>query len=112
MWSSVDLPTPEAPMTATVSATLTVRLAPFKTRTGSGPIRYSRSRSVATSSGSLIAQDLHRVEPCRPPGGRQRRQERDHEGRADHQGEVGPRELHGQVADLVDVAREPDDPIG
>ena len=30
MWSKVDLPTPEAPITAIVSPTLTVRLAPFK----------------------------------------------------------------------------------
>src|SRR6185295_15833636 len=112
MWSRVDLPTPEAPMTATVSPTLTVRLAPFSTRTGSGPIRYSRSRSVATSSGSLIAQDLYRVESGGPPSGRQRCEERNHKGGADHQGEVGSCELHGQIADLVDVAGEADDPIG
>src|SRR5215467_8005280 len=98
-------------MTATVSPTLAVRLAPFSTRTGSGPIRYSRSRSSATRSASFIAQDLHGIEPTRSPGGRQRREEGDHQGRADHEGEVAPRQLHREIADLVDVAREPDDAI-
>src|SRR5262245_7884990 len=98
MWSRVDLPTPEAPTTATVPPALAVRPPPFSTRAGSGPMRYSRSRSSATRSASLIAQHLHGVESARAPGGRQRREEGDHEGRADHEGEVRPRELHGQIA--------------
>ena len=39
-WSRV-FPTPDAPMIAMLSPALTVRLTPRRTRTGSGPIRYS-----------------------------------------------------------------------
>src|SRR5262245_59590004 len=112
MWSSVDLPTPDAPMIATVSPGLTVRLTPFKTRTVSGPIRYSRSRSRAASRGSLIAQHLDGIQPGRAPGRREGGEQRDHERRADDEREVAARQLHRQVADLVDVAGEADDPVG
>src|SRR5215813_2551720 len=112
MWSRVDFPTPDAPITATVSPASTVRLTPLSTRTVSGPMRYSRSRSVAARRGSLIAQHLDGVEAGGPPGRRERGEERDHHGGADHEGEVAPGELHRQVADLVHVAGEADDAIG
>src|SRR3990167_2596563 len=110
--SSVDLPTPEAPITTTLSPGFTVRFTPRSTRTTSGPIRYSFSRSWATRSGSLIAQHVHRVQPGRPPRRRQRHQEGDQERGADDKREVHPGELHGQVVDLVDVAGEADDLVG
>src|SRR4029077_18231884 len=108
-WSRVDFPTPEAPMIATLSPALTVRLTPRRTRTASGPMRYSRSSSWATSSGSLIAEHVDRVQAGGPPGGRDRGQEGDHQGRPDDHREVGAGELHRQVADLIHVAGQPDD---
>ena len=60
-WSRVDFPTPEAPMRATLSAWLTTRLTPRRTRTVSGPTRYSFSSSLTARRGSLIAKDLDGV---------------------------------------------------
>src|SRR5258705_5524273 len=111
-WSRVDFPTPEAPMMATLSPAFTVRLTPRRTRTTSGPIRYSRSSSCATSSGSLITEHVHRIHASGPPGWRKGGQEGDDQGRAHDHREVGAGELHRQVADLVDVPREPDDLLG
>src|SRR4029078_348800 len=108
-WSRVDFPTPEAPMIAMLSPALTARLTPRRTRTGSGPIRYSRSSSWATRIGSLIAEHVARIHAGGPPGRRDRGQERDDQGRPHDHREVAPGELHGQVADLVHVARQPDD---
>src|SRR5262245_32525558 len=115
--SSVDLPTPDAPITATLSPGSTVSDTPRRTRTTSGPIRYSRSSSSATrrgsvERGSLIAKHLDRVELGRAPSGRERGEKRDDQRGADDQAEVRAGEFHRQVADLVDVAGEPDDPIG
>src|SRR5262249_27607479 len=104
-------PTPDAPMIATVSPALTLRFTPRRTRTVSGPIRYSRSRSEAVSSGSLIAQDLDGIQASRAPSGRQCGEEGDRERGADHKGEVAAGQLHRQVADLVHVAGQADDPI-
>src|SRR5512146_324014 len=108
-WSRVDFPTPEAPMMATLSPALTVRLTPRRTRTASGPMRYSRASSRATTSGSLIAQDVHRIHAGGPRGRRDGGEEGDDQGRADDHREVRAGELHRQVADLVDVAGEADD---
>src|SRR6266540_990752 len=108
-WSRVDLPTPEAPIRATLSPGLTSRLAPRRTRTISGPIRYSFSMSCAASSGSLIAQDLDGVELGSAAGRRQRGQDGDQQRGGRDEREVEPRELHRQVVDLIHVARQPDD---
>src|ERR1700693_489545 len=89
-WSSVDFPTPEAPIRATLSPVLTDRLAPRSTRTVSGPALYSRSISRAATSSSLIPQHLDRVHPGGPARRGQRRQERDQERRARDEGEVEP----------------------
>src|SRR5258705_12168066 len=99
-WSRVDFPTPEAPMMATLSPAFTVRLTPRRTRTTSGPIRYSRSSSCATSSGSLITEHVHRIHASGPPGWRKGGQEGDDQGRAHDHREVGAGELHRQGADL------------
>src|SRR5262245_26647283 len=98
-------------MTATLSAAFTVRVTPRSTRTVSGPTRYSLSRSRATSSGSLIPEHLDGIEPGGPAGRGQRSQERDDERGARDQAEVDPRELHGQMVDLVHVAGQVDDPV-
>src|SRR6266487_2869434 len=111
-WSRVDFPTPEAPMRATLSAWLTTRLTPRRTRTVSGPTRYSFSSSLTARRGSLIAQDLDGVESRRPSRGRQGGEKGDQERRRRHQREVEPRELHGQMVDLIDVAGQPDDLVG
>src|SRR3984893_9224454 len=111
-WSRVDFPTPEAPMMATLSPAFTVRLTPRRTRTTSGPMRYSRSSSWATRSGSLIPEHVHRIHARGPPGWRNGGQERDDQGRAHDHREVGAGELHRQVADLVDVPRRPEDLVG
>src|SRR3990172_3688701 len=110
-WRSVDFPTPDAPTRTTTSPRATERDTPLSTRTTSGPPRYSFSRS-RTATSSLIAEHLHRVEPGGPPRGQQRERERDQERRPDDQPEVAPGELHGKVIDLIDVARQPDDPVG
>src|SRR5215831_7572429 len=109
--SSVDFPTPDAPMTATLSPGSTVSVTPRRTRTISGPILYSRSSSSATSRCSLIAENLDRIELRGAPRRREGCEERDDERGADDQAEVRSGELHRQVADLIDVAGEPDDPI-
>src|SRR6266851_6070526 len=111
-WSRVDLPTPEAPMMATLSPALTVRLTPRKTRTGSGPMRYSRSSSSATTSGSLIAEHFDRIHARGPAGRRQGREEGDDESRADNHHKIRAGQLHRQVADLVLIAGQPDDLVG
>src|SRR5262249_45166422 len=110
--SSVDFPTPDAPITATLSPGSTVSVTPRRTRTSSGPIRYSRSSSSATRRCSLIAEHLDRIELGGATRRRERREERDDEGGADDQAEVRPGELHRQVADLIDVARPAADPKG
>src|SRR6266508_2343549 len=110
--SKVDFPTPEAPITATLSPAFTVSVTPRRTRTTSGPSRYSFSRSSVARRGSLIAEHLNGVQPGGAARRGQGREERDHQGGADDHGEVGPGELHGQIADLIHVAREPDDLVG
>ena len=122
--SSVDLPTPEAPTTATSSAAWTVRFTPLRTRSGSGPARYSfstllgdeqRSADRRPPPGRPAARLTHSGAP-RPGAGAPARRA----GRASP-GTRGPAsaptirtksgavQLHRQVADLVDVAGEPDD---
>src|SRR4029077_9347941 len=111
--SSVDFPTPEAPISATNSPGASVTLAPRRTRTTSGPVRYSfSSSSPARSAGravSLIAEHVDRDERSGAPGRNDRGQERQDEVRADNREPVAERELHGQVVDLVHVARQLDD---
>src|SRR6188474_2552645 len=100
-------------MMATVSGRLTVRLAPRRTRTSSGPIRYSFSRSSApTRASSLMAAHIHRGEGRGTARGRDGGEEGDHQGGADDEGEVAAGQLHGEVVDLIDVTREPDDLVG
>src|SRR5262249_60988820 len=93
--SSVDLPTPEAPMRATLSAGFTVRFTPRRTFTVSGPTRYSFSRSWAATRASLIAEHLDGIEPRGAAGGRQRGEEGDDQRRAGDETEIDPGELHG-----------------
>src|SRR5438552_15104724 len=106
-WSRVDFPTPEAPMRATLSAWLTTRRTPRRTRPVSGPTRYSVSSSLTARRGSLIAKDLDGVETRRPSRGRQGGEKGDQERRRRHQREDEPRELHGQMIDRIDVACQP-----
>src|SRR5262245_5365978 len=105
MWSRVDLPTPEAPTSATISPARTTREAPRSTRRTSGPERYSLSSSSPTRSGappslvaevparngapsSLIAEDVHGGQRAGPPSGDDRGQQGQQERRPHHQGEV------------------------
>src|SRR5712691_1735251 len=111
-WSRVDFPTPEAPMRTTLSASLTARLTPRRTRTISGPTRYSFSSSRTASRGSLIPEDLDGVEPGRAARGRQRGEKGDQQRGRRHQREIDPRQLHGQMVDLVDVTGQSDDLVG
>src|SRR6266849_6856388 len=111
-WSRVDFPTPEAPLRTTLSASLTARLTPRRTRTISGPTRYSFSNSRTASRGSLIPEDLDGVEPGRAARGRQRGEKGDQQRGGGHQREVEPRQLHGQMVDLVDVTGQADDLVG
>src|SRR6266545_1594574 len=99
-------------MMATLSPALMVRLTPRRTRTGSGPMRYSRSSSSATTRGSLIPEHFDRIHARGPAGGRQGREEGDDERGADDHGKVRPGQLHRQVADLVHITGQPDDLVG
>src|SRR5499427_7684915 len=99
-------------MRATLSAGLTVRLTPRRTFTVSGPTRYSFSRSCAATRASLIAEYLDGIEPGGAAGGRQGGEEGDDQGRAGDETKVDPGKLHGQMVDLVHVARETDDLVG
>src|SRR5499427_7034912 len=111
-WSSVDLPTPDAPINATLSAGLTLRFTPRRTFTVSGPTRYSFSRFCATRRLSLIAEHVDGIEAGGSPRGREGGEEGDDERRAGDEAEVDPGELHGQMVDLVHVAGEVDDLVG
>src|SRR3984893_19025398 len=99
-------------MRATLSAWLTTRLTPRRTRTVSGPTRCSFSSSLTARRGSLIAKALDGIESCRASRGREGGEKGDQQRRRRHQREVEPRELHGQMVDLIDVAGQPDDLVG
>src|SRR6266566_9935458 len=111
-WSRVDLPTPDAPISATLYPAPTARVTPRRTRTVSGPTRYSLSSSRAATRTSLISEHLDRIEPRSPARRGQSRQKRDQQRRARDQGEVEPGELHGKVVDLIHVTGQPDDLVG
>src|SRR4029450_546402 len=82
--SSVDFPTPEAPLSVTNSPGSRVTLAPRRTRTASGPVRYSFSSSSparsATGAASLIPEHVDRDQRPGAPGRNDRGQERQEQG--------------------------------
>src|SRR6267378_3799336 len=87
--------------------------APRSTRTTSGPVRYSRSTSTPASRGGLlVAEDIHGRQRARASRGDDGGQEGQEQGGAHDQDEVGGRQLHRQIVDLVDVAGELDDLVG
>src|SRR3972149_1617957 len=104
-WSSVLLPTPEAPTTATISPRGTLRFAPLTTRRDTLPERKPRCKSQASSRTSLISERFRQVEPrsstSRIDGG----QEGDQRRRQHHQQEVQRQELERHECHLIDVLR-------
>src|SRR5882672_230881 len=71
IWSSVDLPQPEGPTSATSSPRRTASDTPRSTSSLAAPcskLRLTPLRTRTLSLRSLIAQGLHRIEPRRPPG--------------------------------------------
>ena len=85
MCSSVDLPAPDGPTSATISPGSTVKSRRRAARRARAPAcleaagddRAARARDAPLPS--LIAQRLDRIEPRGPPGRIERRQERQHQ---------------------------------
>src|SRR5258705_6902325 len=76
--SSVDLPQPEGPTSATSSPRRTASETPRNTSSLAAPwskLRLTFLRTRTLSARSLIAQGLHRIEPRRAPGRIKRRRE-------------------------------------
>src|SRR5262249_42727313 len=125
------LPTPDAPTTATSSASWTVRFTPLRTRRTSPPAWYSFSTPSATisgarggtsasspgpwrpaaASGSLIPEHPDREQPSRPARWVEGRQEREDQGSHGDQDELRGMHLHRELRELVDVARDLDDVV-
>src|SRR5689334_23283369 len=100
-WSSVDLPDPDGPSSATISPGATSRSTPRNTSIVTSPWVKLRLRPLVTRTGSLIAQDLHWVGACSPVGGIKRREERQHQrGQHDrgHLDRIGLRRQIGEKA--------------
>src|SRR5262245_56359255 len=79
MCSSVDLPQPDGPTSATSSLCLTASETPRSTSSRTAPCAKLRLTPLRTSTSllrSLIAQGLHRVEPRCTPSGIERCRER------------------------------------
>src|SRR5262245_5417829 len=109
MWSSVDLPTPDSPITATASRSPSSRLQPARTRTPRRPAsRYVRARPDARRTGSLIADRLDGIEPRGAERRIERRGERDEDRHGRHDDQVGRVRGERHVGHVVHVGIEPD----
>src|SRR6185503_19582260 len=108
-WSSVDLPEPEAPTTATISPGSTRRFTSRRTTTGAAPSSYVFASPDASRAGarppapSLIPDRLHRGEPRRLPRGIEACEETGEDGRSGHHREIDPLDLHRKGVDEVDL---------
>src|SRR5205809_98170 len=87
--SSVLLPEPDAPTTATVSPRCTERSTPCSTWTSSGPSLKRLCRFSARITDSLIAQRLRRLHAACAPARVKRRHERKDERNRDDGDDVG-----------------------
>src|SRR5947207_10160947 len=103
--SSVLLPDPDAPTTATRSPGATARSTPRSTGTSSGPPRYVlfslRHSSTGASPVLFIAQRLRRIDSRRPPARIERRQESKRQGDRRDEDHVGTLHFRRQLADVV-----------
>src|SRR5204863_4859858 len=106
--SSVLLPDPEAPTTASRSPAATARSMPRSTGTSSGPLRYVflRPRHSSTGAALFIAQRLRGIDPRGAPARIERGQERQCERDSRDQQNVGPLHLRRQLADVIDTLVE------
>src|SRR5215510_6408095 len=118
MCSSVDLPQPEGPTSATSSPRRTASDTPRSTSSLAAPwskLRLTPLRTRTPSARSFIAQGLHGIEPRRPPGriegrreGERERQHHDERDLAEIDNRRLPREEVDvePTADALDVARK------
>ena len=91
MCSRVDLPVPDGPISATISPGAIDNDAPRNISRRLRPCRKPRTiPSRDNAAGSLIAQRLDRIEPRRPPGRIDRRQQRQRQRHANNRDD-----LHG-----------------
>src|SRR5690554_3375987 len=94
---SVDFPAPDGATSATISPRATSRFAPFSTViSASLPRLYIFSSPVRRSTGSLIAQRLHRVHPRRAPCRKNRDNKRERERERDRRHHITKLQLGGQ----------------
>src|SRR3990172_1004131 len=112
IWSSVVFPAPEMPTTPAVSPRARERETPFSTSMSYPSRRNTFHTSWACRAGvSLIPDRLPGVHAGRLKRGIKGGEEADQDG-AGHHEKNGPRlEGDGQGRDVVDVAREPDEPV-
>src|SRR6266704_6618929 len=112
--SSVLLPDPDAPTTATRSPGATARSTPSSTGTSRGPPRYVLCRPRHSSTGVgpvlLIAQRLRRIDSRRPPARVEGGHERQSQGDRRDEDHVGTLHFRRQLADVVHALVEKLDP--
>src|SRR6184192_2083990 len=110
--SSVLLPDPDAPTTATRSPGAMARSTPSSTGTSRGPPRYvlCRSRHSSTAATLFIAQRLRRIDSRRPPARIEGGEQRQGEGDRRDEDHVGLLHLRRQLADVVHALVEKLDP--
>src|SRR5450631_797245 len=103
--SSVLLPDPDAPTTATRSPAPTRRSIPSSTGTSSGPLRYAlvRPRHSRTGTLSFITQRLRRVDLGRAPARIDRRQQGERQRDDRNQHDVVAEQVRRQLADVVNA---------
>src|SRR6266542_4929121 len=106
--SSVLLPDPDAPTTASRSPGTTARSTPSSTGTSSGPLRYVFLRPRHSSTGAVlfIPQRLRGIDPCGTPARVERSQERQRKRDRSDKQDIGLLHLRRQLADVIDALVE------
>src|SRR5262245_55867946 len=100
--SNVDFPAPEGPTSATLCPLTRRSVMPCSTSRLSPACRKVRTTSWSSSTGSLIAERLDRIEPCRTPGRIERCQERETESHGDYTDDVGDVDLGRNAREEID----------
>src|SRR5687767_1900529 len=116
-WRSVLLPTPEAPVIATISPRATVSERPRSTAIVPFGVRYDLARSSTSTIGasamppSAMTKRLRRIEARRLARRVDRREEADDQRGAGDDGDGERLDPERNVGDLVDVARNVHQPV-
>src|SRR5258708_26361683 len=110
MWSRVDLPAPLGPTSPTISRGSIARSMPRRIASRLPPCSKLRCIPLSTSTGSLIAKRLDRIQPGGAPGGIDRRQEGERQGHGDHGEDIAPVEDRRQPRAGLDLGRKQSGP--